>query len=365
MLDTNIPHGVIRPNTVGVNSSENLESPNSNNRDFVNYKLTSGTYDTVNFWQSLPPHKVNIDDFTHTLKDGYLVRSKNIIHPSKDATIGITYDHVRQSVLVEIPSLPKLYGKDLTIVAPHDVQNAIDAIVEAISPYVDINPERAVCSRIDPSTAFWMENDARQYIDLLHNCTTNKVGHSHKNVYDGETVVMRNKSTSIGFYDKGLKEHAQHPVNGLLRCEAKLMNTRTVAKSLTDKNHLYLSELASGHTIRKAIELRSRMTSKYFKLDQAKMKQYQDELDFMSAMRSDGKRNAVLKTIVRAALRQDPTLINRIKSQMDAANFTRQAIHRQVSQLNDLQLSAIDARSLYDELLDHIQSELNEAQRIQ
>lgn len=364
MLDTNIPHDGITANSEIVKPSENDQSPYSNNEDFVTYKVTSGTYDTVNFWQHLTPNKIDLAAFTHTVRDGGVIRSKHIIRPNKNTTIGISYDHIRQSVLVEVPSLPKLYGKDLAIVAPHDVQNAIDAIVQAIAPFVDIDTTKAVCSRVDASTAFWMDKDAKQYIDLLHNCTMNKVRHSHKSVYDGQTVVMRNKSHSIGFYDKAEKEHLPKSANGFLRLEAKFMNSQVVAKNLTASRRLYLSDLSSGHTIRNAIERRSDMVSKYFKLDQAKMKQYQDELDFMTTLKADGKRNVVLNTIVRAALRNDPSLINRIRSQMDAAKFSRMQIHRQVSKLNQLQLTVNDVRSLYDELLHHIQSELDEAQRI-
>jgi len=364
MLSTNIPQDGITANSENIKPSENDQSPYSNNRDFVAFNATFGTYDTVNFWQHLPPNKIDLDAFTHTVKDGGVTRSKHIIRPNENTTIGISYDHLRQSVLVEVPSLPKLYGKDLAIVAPHDVQNAIDAIIQAIAPFVDIDTTKAVCSRVDPSTAFWMDKDAKQYIDLLHNCTMNKVRHSHKSVYDGETVVMRNKSHSIGFYDKAEKEHLPTSNSGFLRLEAKFMNSQVVAKNLTASKRLILSDLASGHTIRKAVETRSDMVGKYFKLDQVKMKQYQSELDFMTAMKVAGRRSAGLHTIAFAALRNDPSLVNRIKAQMNAAGYNKSTVKRTIDTLNELQLSATDANSLYDELLHHIQSELNEAQRI-
>lgn len=343
------------------NTAVDRQSPYSNNRDFVAFNATSGTYDSVSFWQPLPLHKIDLQHFTHIVKDDYTLKSKLVVRPNNSSTIGISYDHVRQSVLVECPSLPRTHDPDAFLLIPDDVQTAIDSLLDHVQPYADIQPDKAICSRVDPSTAFQMQNEARQYIDLLHNTTMNKVRHSHKSVYDGETVVMRNKSTSIGFYDKAAQMHLdQH----LLRLEAKYLDTKTVAKHLTDHSRLYLSDLASGHTIRKAIEARSDMVTRYFKIDQHKMKQYQTELDFMSAMKLDGKRSAALHTIAFAALRNDPSILNRIKAQMTAAGFSRAAVYRAIQTLTDYQLNSTDAQSLYKELIDHIQSELNEASRL-
>ena len=187
-----------------------------------------GTYDTVRITERgfTQDQILDLDSWDVRHQGDHLKDASTIIYIKSDGshsqygergecvTVGLKYqaNDGRKGwggglVSVNVPSPSALlHGRNtLKVLTPEDIPVFQDALQAIISDYIDAEVGGMSVSRLDSATRYLTETRTSLIIDTLAAISRNKVGRSTKELYAGQNVKFKNRSTSFGIYDSSAK----------------------------------------------------------------------------------------------------------------------------------------------------------------
>jgi len=352
--------------------------------DFVNLWLTQSKdvhmLDTIRltFQNTTPDALKQRNDgelwTLQTLEDGslqkqYVIQRLNVTDDGKayNGTFAISYDYRQNFMNVGVSSLPAmLHGTSFAVLTSDDMKRIAPELQARITPYVDIDINNGVFTRLDNSTLFDMNEAPSRYIGLLDELTRNSQHRMKKTYYQGESVQFRNKQRCIGFYDKYAKNRHNavemrflqtHDVDGkqnALRYEIQNKHGKTV-RQLFGKD-IHLDDLTTDFFIQRLHRQRINMFNKHFQLAAGDIRtKLEDWYKTYTFMQTKYQRFSMDKALWYIALEKDFVSLDMIEKIMLVSGASRQSIHKRMKQLRELVAHDVEKSTLFHELKEKIE----------
>ncbi len=285
-----------------------------------------------------------------------------------NGTLSITYDYKHRFLNVGCSSLPALlYGTSFATLSRHDTQKASELLQSYVSNYVDVDVNTMFFTRLDNSTIYTMQHTPAQYICMLDNITRTKQYRHQKQYYEGETLQFRNRQRTIAVYDKYLKNRnnqveMQHMktsdkvFTNSLRYEIQHKKASEIRK-VFKKDYLKLPDIKTDAFIQTLLRERLHQFTKHFRFVTGEQKEKLETLiNIFAHMETTRTKQTALNDTAMYLLLKTHGL-DAVKKLMEIANFSRQAIHKRMQSLRELEALEAPKRELYNELHQKIKAD--------
>lgn len=207
---------------------------------------------------------------------GEVGNQRNIIHLNEITTdgktlhngsVGISYSPKKRAVSLTT-SLPKMmYGSSCKEIEPTDYPKVLDRLQEITSPYFEADLKDFNVWRLDNSTNLEVSKEIDKYINVINHSLPSRVGTKDKGTYQGETVMLKDKTETVMFYDKinqaldmkkGDKDLIAETMKdkNLLRYEIQYKGTQGIASKKRYGTRLKLGDIFSQKIIERSAKLR-------------------------------------------------------------------------------------------------------------
>ncbi len=304
-----------------------------------------------------------------TSSDGEMLQQRTIIRLNEKTdgektvmycgTIGLQYNSKDRYLNISCSSIPALiYGTSFRTVAVDDMKKVADAIQQQVNPFIEIDCSQMVVTRLDNSLLYDMQASPSNYIALLDSVTRDKQFRYNKTYFQMQTLQMRNRQKTIGFYDKYAKNaknehemiyldsHEDSTLQNKLRYEIQNKSAKAL-KTVTKSDYTTLAHVHEDQFISSLHQQRISEFEKHFKYDSSS---FQTLLNIHSTMKKKSKRTAINDSVWYLMLQTGTITIEDIKKLLIVENYTRQAVHRIVKKLTALQSVNLDKLELLNEL---------------
>ena len=355
------------------------ESPTSNNGLSFQYWNDSdvSTYDSLRLTTPILGdfRLKNIDNWSFSGRKDQISQRKLILFKNQDGTltderteqtvttVGLTQNYKYGRFIVDVPSANTyLHRNPLQMLGSQEVGQFQDQLKQDLSQHIEFDLDHMDVSRFDSSALFQMENEASTYINLLTNCIPQKVRRRKKLAYSDQSVFFttKNKSASVGFYDKIAKEKSKHYAD-LSMVESNLLRFESSTNKRAGVKHkmgqLKFHHLADERTISGIVIDRSKQFNNYFKLDNKATKKWSMDLQTTRILREEGASLIGMRLLAIEAIQQGSS-IERTLSLMSNAGIPSNTIWRERKRLELLLSATNDVLDLYDEITMKINSDL-------
>ena len=297
-------------------------------------------------------------------KDIYGVKQKQLYN----GTLSVSYDYQHRFLNIGCSSLPALlHGTSFATLDVADMKRVALVLQSQIEQYVDADINRMFFTRLDNSTIYTMQHSPAQYICLLDSITRNKQYRHQKHYFEGETLQFRNRQRTIGVYDKYQKNrHNEVEMQYLktsdadnehtLRYEIQYKKASEIRKVFKTE-YLKLPDIQTDAFIETLTEQRKHQFEKHFRfVSDAARQKLETLINIFTHMEATRTKQTALNDTAMFMLVQTHGL-DAVKKLMEVANFSRQAIHKRMQSLRELEAMDISKAELYNELQHKIQTD--------
>jgi hypothetical protein len=315
----------------------------------------------------------NEENWTFQTQGGEILSQKVIIPLNEitvenktfhNGSIGISYSPKKSAVSVTT-SLPKLiYGSSCCEVLAGDGSKLIESLFDKTKDFLDIDFGDMKVYRLDNSCNLETKKPTPNYISVLNHSLPAKVGTKDKGTYQGETVMLRDKSETIIFYDKihqaldmnkGDKDllAENYKDKNLLRYEIQNKTPQAMESKKRYGRRLRVSEIFSDEILERSAKLRlitfENILSNKPKYD-FDFETYQGELRFMKEQNKKAMQDLGWFILFREGFMN----VSDVAELMKGADYTRQAIHKAVRRLRSLQSCKTKSSKMLDEIYSQV-----------
>ncbi len=311
----------------------------------------------------------------NTTEDGEIERQRTIqrLNVSEDkktynGTLAIMYEYKKSYLNVEVSSLPALiHGTSFEVLTTEDLKRLTHVLEERVHPYVDVDINTGIFTRLDNSLLYSMERSPGTYISLLDELTRDSQYRMKKTLYQHETIQFHNKQMTLGFYDKFQKNrHNAVEMRFLqacdnagkqnaLRYEIQNKNAKTIRN--TFGQDVTLQDVTKDFFIHRLHEQRKKLFNKHFQFHAGERKAtLEDFLNTSIFMKERHTRNVMDKALWYIALEKGFITLDETRKIMELSGFTRQAVYKRMKGFKELLSYDIEKSELYDELKHKIEN---------
>ena len=285
-----------------------------------------------------------------------------------NGTLSVSYDFQHRFLNVGCSSLPALlHGTSFATLDISDTRKAADILQSHVSKYADVDVNKMFFTRLDNSTIYTMQHLPAQYICLLDSITRNKQYRHQKYYFEGETLQFRNRQRTIGIYDKYQKNrHNGVEMNYLktldadnmtsLRYEIQYKKAAEIRKVFKTE-YLKLPDIQTDAFIETLIRERLHQFNRHFRFVTDEEKQKLETLiNVFSHMEATKTKQTALNDTAMFMLVKTHGL-DAVKKLMEVSGFSRQAIHKRMQTLRELEALDVSKAELYNELHNKIKTQ--------
>ncbi len=285
-----------------------------------------------------------------------------------NGTLSIAYNYQHRYLNVECSSLPALiHGTSFATLNSADIKTLPDLLQKHVSQFADVDVNNMFFTRLDNSTIYSMQHQPARYICLMDSITRSQQYRHQKQYFEGETLQFRNRQRTIGFYDKyhknrnnkvemqWLKAVETEHVNSL-RYEIQYKKAAEIRK-VFKVEHLRLPDTQTDAFIHTLTGERIKHFLQHFRFTTDATKQKLENLvnvfTHMEAIKT--KQTALNETAMFFLLRTYG--VDAVKKLMEVGGFSRQAIHKRMQTLRELEALDVPKAELYNELHHKIETD--------
>jgi len=281
-----------------------------------------------------------------------------------NGSIGISYSPKKRAVSLTT-SLPKLvYGSSCCELKPGDKSKVIEMLYDKTKDFFDIDFGDMNVYRLDNSCNLEVHKPISNYISVINHSLPVRIGTKDKGTYQGQTVMLRDKTETIMFYDKinqaldmrkGDKDFIAEELKDkyLLRYEIQNKTPQALSSKKRYGKRLKFGDIFSDEILERSGKLRiitfDKMLSNIpkYKLD---FESYQSELRYMKEQNKKAMQDFGWFILFREGV----MTVSEVAELMQGANYTRQAIYKTVTRLRSLQSGKTKHSKLLDEVYNQV-----------
>jgi hypothetical protein len=304
-----------------------------------------------------------------TLNRHQVIQRLNVTEDGKayNGTLAVTYDHKQRFLNIGVSSLPALlHGTSFEVLNKKDMQRVGEELSSRVQPFVDIDMNDGVFTRLDNSLLYTMDKQPQVYIALLDEMTRDAQFRMKKTYHQNETLQFRNRQRTIGFYDKYQKNrHNAVEMRFLQACDVdqkkNALRYEIQNKHAKTVRHLFgrdiaLKDIHEDFFAERLHRQRVEMFDKHFRFVIGERKAtLEDFLNTSIFMKTRHRRSALDKALWYIAIEKDFITLEEVRKIMKLSGFSRSAIHRRMKDFEALTSHDIQKTELYGELKTKIQ----------
>jgi hypothetical protein len=293
----------------------------------------------------------------------YLDKHGKEVEPgSHTSTIGLKHSLLPtkgggQLTVIDIPAPAALMGKPTGVLLPNDLPGLVERVSTIVDRHIGADIGAFNVGRIDSSTIWDVPSEVSSYIGMLNAITPQQQKRSNKKLYEGECVQFVNKSSAVGFYDKGAKDEHR----GIDAGPGNKLRYEDQRKRKAAVNAVYgplcFADIVKPSVILRAVQDRAIQFDRFFPFNHEKAKEFTGKYNAAIYAAQNKRRGAFESFCMILAVQEGLVKVSDVNV-LFGDHYSAKQIKRIEKKIQDASGDFITGRDLYYEIKLLIDNEL-------